>query len=554
MASAEKATRPITSPLVPDLEAVRVFITEMVTKGALLTLIEAILGLLARMRDLNTELVQQLAHGRRARPPSERSSALQGELPFAKILPANDDNGPPAKSDDEKKKRKKKRGPDPDKKHRHGRGTFPEWMERVLDRQLVPEGERTCPDCGVEGKTLRFKHCEKLTVRPVQFVVERSERETISCPQCHEWLRTASRGDEVLDRGKLGNELLVQACVDHFDHAIPWDRMASVAREQGVPLSANTLARSVGRLIDLFEPIVTHITAKVLSSQYVSFDATSFRVLDDKHPRGIRTGALWSIAGDHRYALFFAAPSGHADLLKERLKGYRLSLAMCDGSATNNVIEAEDGCGAIRGGCWAHARRKLVAALRNGDERAIVAIEIIGAIFHVEAESKRAGECVEQRLARRRRECAPLMERLRAWCEARRADVEPMCLLGIAIGYLRNQWVRLSRFLEYAAMDLTNNETERDLRRHVLNRKTWFFVGHDDNARRNAEALTLLTTCHKMGIDPRAYLRDTLRRLLAGEKDLTVMLPESYAARVAAAAAAAAAALAATNTATAAAA
>jgi len=95
------------------------------------------------------------------------------------------------------------------------------------------------------------------------------------------------------------------------------------------------------------------------------------------------------------------------------------------------------------------------------------------------------------------------MEKLRAWCESCRGQVEPRCLLGTAVGYIRNQWVRLSRFLEYAAMDLTNNETT-------------------------------LTTCHKMGIDPRAYLRDTLRRLLAGEKDLSVLLPESYAARVAA--------------------
>jgi transposase len=466
MASPEKATRPITSPLVPDLEAVRAFITEMVAMGAILALIEAVLGLLARMRDLNTDLLQQLAQRRRAHPPSERTSALQGELPFAKILPANDDGGRTAKPDDEKKKRKK-RGPDPDKKHPHGRGTFPDWMERVVERHLVAEGERTCPDCGVEGRTLCFKHCEKLTLRPVQYVVERVERETISCPKCHEWVRTAPRGDEVLDRGKLGNELLVQACVDHFDHAIPWDRMECVARQQGVPLSANTLARSVGRLIDLFDPIVSHITAKVLSSEYVSFDATSYRVLDDKHPRGIRTGALWSLAGDHRYALFFVAPTGHADHLKERFKGYKLSLAMCDGSPTNNVVEAEDGCGAIRGGCWAHARRKLVAALRGGDERAIPAIEIIGAIFHVDAESKRAGESAEQRLLRRQRDSAPLMEKLHAWGEASRGQVEPRCLLGTAIGYLRNQWVRLSRFLEYAPMDLTNNETERDLRRHV---------------------------------------------------------------------------------------
>ena len=56
-------------------------------------------------------------------------------------------------------------------------------------------------------------------------------------------------------------------------------------------------------------------------------------------------------------------------------------------------------------------------------------------------------------------------------------------------------------------------------------------MGHDDNARRNADARTLLTTCHKMGIDPRAYLRDTLRRLLAGDKHLAALLPENYVAR-----------------------
>lgn len=531
MASREKATSLLTSPLVPDLVAVAKYIREMVASGAIIALIEAILGLLTRMRDLNTDLVQQLAQHRRARPSSERTSALQGELPFTKILPANDDQGGAKKPDEEKKKRKKKHGPGDGKQHLHGRGKLPDWMERVVDRHLVPEGERVCPDCGVEGKTLCFKHCEKLSIRPVQYIVERIERETISCPKCHEWVRTAPRGDEVLDRGKLGNELLVQACVEHFDHAIPWDRMACVARQQGVPLSANTLAASVGRLIDLMDPIVAHITAKVLSSAYVSFDATSYRVLDDKHPRGIRTGSLWSIAGDHRYALFFAAPTGHADHLKARLKGYKISLAMCDGSATNNVVEASDGACAIRGGCWAHARRKLVAALRGGDERAIPAIEMIGAVFHEEAESLRAGETVEQRLLRRKRDSATWMEKIRLWCEERRGDVEPKCLLGKAIGYMQNQWVRLTRFLEYALMELTNNETERDLRRHVLNRKTWFFVGHDDNARRNADALTLLTTCHKMGIDPRAYLRDTLRRLLAGEKHLAALLPENYVAR-----------------------
>src|SRR5580658_5228603 len=52
-------------------------------------------------------------------------------------------------------------------------------------------------------------------------------------------------------------------------------------------------------------------------------------------------------------------------------------------------------------------------------------------------------------------------------------------------------------------------------------------------ARRAADALTLLTTCKRMGIHPRDYLRDTLAKILAGEKDLTALLPETYAASLA---------------------
>jgi hypothetical protein len=78
-------------------------------------------------------------------------------------------------------------------------------------------------------------------------------------------------------------------------------------------------------------------------------------------------------------------------------------------------------------------------------------------------------------------------------------------------------------------MELTNNEVERGLRRWVLDRKTWLFVGHDASARRAADALTLLTTCRKMALDPRRYLRETLAKILAGEKDAVALAPETFA-------------------------
>lgn len=517
----EPSVPPITSAFVPDLEAVRAFILAMVARGAIGELVAAILALLVRMRDLNSGLMAKLASKSRKRPPSETLRRLQLELPFGLSSPANDTK-PPAP------KKKKKRGPK--KPDSHGRPVFPEHLARVPEWQPVSDEKRMCPKCGVEAASISFKMAEKLDVRPAEFIVRQIQRETCACQNCHEYATTAPKQDEVLDRGVLGNELLIQAMVDHYDDAVPWERMERSARDQGVPLSANTLAASVGRLIDLCDPIVEHIKDSALSSDFAALDATGMPVLDPDHPLGIRHAALWLVEGEHRYAYFFYAPTGHADWLEKALAGCSFGSVMCDGSSTNNCV---DRAGGKRGGCNAHARRKLVEALRLGDKRAAKGIEHYAAIFHVDAESKRHGETLEQRFLRRQQDSVPLVDKLRTWLDERLGDVEPKSSLGQALGYMARQWERLTLFLRDPCMELTNNEVERGLRRWVLDRKTWLFVGHEQSAHRAAAALSILTTCRAMGIEPRRYLRETLAKLLAGEKDLKALLPETHAQKLA---------------------
>jgi hypothetical protein len=48
---------------------------------------------------------------------------------------------------------------------------------------------------------------------------------------------------------------------------------------------------------------------------------------------------------------------------------------------------------------------------------------------------------------------------------------------------------------------------------------------------RDPDALTIITTCKKLGIDLRSYIRDTLRRILEGEKVLALLLPENFKSR-----------------------
>jgi transposase len=522
MAASSDKVPPVTSALAPDLEAVKKFIVDMIAKGAIAALVAAIVGLLVRMRDLNTELMSKLASKSRKRPPSETMRRLQVELPFLCASAAND--AKPVRPEDKKPKKRGAKKPTA-----HGRPKLPAHLPRVPDVRLVDSAHRTCPHCTTEVKRIGIKTtAEKLDVRPSEFIVSQTQVETCSCPRCHQYIVTAPTPDQAQDRGILGDELLVQALVDHYQDAVPWERMERNARQQAVPLAANTLAASVGKVIDLFDPIVRHIREQCLSSSFTALDATRMPVLDPLHPLGIKSGALWLIEGDHRYACFLYAPSGHAEHLKKFFEGRTLGSVMCDGSPTNNCVEQD--AGGRRGGCNAHGRRGLVEALRRGDARAVEGLELYGTIFHVDAESKRLGESLEQRFERRRRDSAPRVDELRAWIDLRRGDVEPKSPLGQALGYLHRQWPRLTAFLFDPLMELTNNEVESGLRTWVLDRKTWFFVGHERSARRAADALTILTTCKKMAINPRAYLRDTLAKILAGEKSLAALLPEAYAA------------------------
>lgn len=515
-----------------DLKRIRRFIAEAVAEGAIAELIAAIVALLTRMRDLNQELSRQLAWKNRKRPASETTHRLQLELPFVVLAapepPANDTSSDSDEGDGEveKPKRKNRKKPNQANRDAHGRPKFPEHIPRVEgDVELVTGDARICPHCANECEHVTFKVCQKLDIEPARYVVREDKREVVACQHCHEYAVTAPKRDEVLDRGVLGNELLVQSLVDHYQDAVPWERIERKARQEEVPLAANTLAASCGRVIDLFDPIVRHVFKRCMESEYVALDATSIRVLDPEHPLGIRNGALWLIQGAHRYSYFMYAKSGHADHLEEKLEGYRLVSAMCDASPTNNCIER---AGAKRGGCHAHARRGLVGALRGGDHRAVEGLRIYSKLFQIDAESKRAGESPGERLARRKRDSAPLIAELKAWVDNALGEVEPKSTLGKALRYIQRQWPRLTRFLEDPLMELTNNEVERDLRTWVLDRKTWLFCGHDASARRAADAMTIITTCKKFGHDPRSYIRDTLKRILDGEKDLNALLPENY--------------------------
>ena len=109
-----------------------------------------------------------------------------------------------------------------------------------------------------------------------------------------------------------------------------------------------------------------------------------------------------------------------------------------------------------------------------------------------------------------------------------RADL-PKTPLADAIGYTKNQWGALSRFLDDARLKLDNNAAERSLRRVAVGRKNWMFAGSAQGAERAAVLWTLLASCKLHGLDPFAYVRDVLSRVGSHPaRDVLALSPKAW--------------------------
>ena len=501
----------ITSPSVPELDEVRAWLKAKIAALQFVELVTAIMYLITRMRDINLALMTQLVQLRRARPRSETMQRLecQRSLPF--VLDGLKLNKPP-------KLKKSRKGKHP------GRGELPAHLRRVDVPNPVPPELRMCPLCGSEMKTVGHAPCERLEIRPAELYVQRRLDETIACPHDNT-IVSAPPPPQIVEGGKLGDTLIVEAVADkHLEH-LPTERQHRRFYRSGIDVPPQTLGRSMAACIDLLSPLAREIHKLTLIEELLGTDATGLPVLDRDHPQGIRNGTMWCWVGGRKWVTFFYARSGDAQSVKDFLGEDHCRTVQCDGTNLLNFLER---AGGKRPGCWSHGRRAFVACARSGDLLAVVPLRMIRRIFAVERLSAIHEETSEERLCRRKKDSAPVIAELRAWVDEQRRIIPPKTPLGKALGYLHRQWQRLVLFLADGRIELTNNRLERELRTLVLGRKNWLFVEGDLGGKRVAAILTILGTCIAHGVNPRAYLHVVVKLLVNGfpNKRIRELLPD----------------------------
>jgi len=104
---------------------------------------------------------------------------------------------------------------------------------------------------------------------------------------------------------------------------------------------------------------------------------------------------------------------------------------------------------------------------------------------------------------------------LRLWLQAQLATVSGKSTIAEAIRYALSRWDGLARFLDDGRIEIDSNVVERATRPIALGRKNHLFAGSDGGGEHWAIIASLIAICKMKGVDPQAYLRDVLIKIVA---------------------------------------
>jgi len=420
----------------------------------------------------------------------------------------------------------------------HGRAALPEHLERREVVHDLTEAQKLCPCCGQRRVCIGTQTTEQLDLEPARFFVRRTVKKSYACQHCDAALVPAEQRLQTagpaqvgpLAKGLCGPGLLAYVITAKFADHTPLHRLAGQLGRSNVALARSTLGDWLAAAAALLEPLYQLLHRLLLLSRVIHGDDTSVKLRVVGVDR-TRKAHLWACIGDadYPYVVFDFTADYTAAGPTQFLADYRGYL-QADALAQYEGLYGEDRVKHV--GCWAHARRKFVAAQEGGETRADVALEHIRQLYAIErqlpallaptdravtAEQRRQRE--EQRRQSRQQQALPILAELKTWLERERPQTLPKSALGQALGYALNNWVALVRYLEQGYLAIDNNLSERTLRAIALGRNNWGMIGSEAGGRTAAVLYTLVGTCKHQGIDPFAYLREALPGLFAlGEK------------------------------------
>jgi transposase len=395
------------------------------------------------------------------------------------------------------------------KKKPVGRQTLPPHLPRIEFRHEPASCQ--CEACGKLMTKIGEDISEQLNVEPAKFTVHRHIRPQYACPTC-ETVAAAPVPASVIEGGlgtcALHAWIIVQKYVDH----LPLYRIEQISARFGVCIARSTQASWVGRIGADLTPLAARLAELQKQRRVLHADETPVPQLDPGSGKTKRA-YLWA----YRTTQYDTGPpiivfdyqtSRHGRHANHFLNDWKGDLMVDDYAGYKKLFTQ----GIRELACLAHMRRKffdLYAA--NKSAIAEDALKQIAELYRLEKEAQSMTVAMRHEL--RQTQAKPIIEAFHLWLRKTRTSIADGSATAKAIDYSLKRWPAFIRYLQDGLFPIDNNPVENAIRPIAIGKKNWLFVGAELAGKRAAVIQSLLGTAMLNGIEPYAWLKDTLEKL-----------------------------------------
>ena len=330
-----------------------------------------------------------------------------------------------------------------------------------------------------------------------------------------------------LHKCMASESVLADILVQKFVYHLPFYRVIQKYREMGVSVSDSTLGGWYAAVCEKLKPIYDRLKVDILSAPYIQVDESTVPVIDNEKSK-TRKGYMWCVRDASGSGVFFHYDMGSrgTQVAMSLLKDYQGAI-QSDGYDVYSKFTGMEGKTML--GCWAHARRKFVDAMKENERLASEALVYIGDLYHIETLT--AEMTNEERKKKRREMAYPQIIKFEEWMQMKYFDPSMGPLMRTAIEYTFKRLPKLSMYVNDGSWHIDNNGVENAIRPLAVGRKSYLFCGSDASAVRASMIYSFIATCKAAGIEPREWFEDVIRRIPEyenGKADVTHLLPKNW--------------------------
>ena len=413
-----------------------------------------------------------------------------------------------------------------------GRQSLPADLPRVEKVLACPSEQCVCGQCGQTTTVIGYEESEQLEVEPARYFVLVTKREKRTCTCCRgAKIVAAPLPARIIEKGLVSDGVVIDTLIRKYCDHLPLYRQSLILkRESGVDISRATLDGWVMQVGELLRPLVGVMGRQLVQGSYLQADETPVEVQMHDRSGKNHQAYLWQYGRPGGETVFDFRLGRDRAGPKYFLQDFH-GLLQTDGYAAYDKVGA---LGMVHAACWAHGRRGFanVVKLNPGDPVASPIVARINELFAVDAAAREQGLSVEARHSMRQQKAPGLLEKIKAAIEAAKPGALPGGALEKACDYALGLWPRLTCFLQYPELELSNNLIENSMRPIALGRKNWIHIGSPEAGPKVAAILSVIETCRRLKISVRDYLSDVLPGLAnVRVRCLPVLTPSAWAAR-----------------------